>query len=131
MIVVDTSVWVDYLRDIPSPEAILLDDLFDRERLIVGDLILCEVLSGVPGDAVARRTESLLREFRVERMVDDALAVEAARHFRALRRQGITIRKTMDLLIGSWCIRHRHRLLHRDRDFDAMERHLGLDVLHA
>jgi predicted nucleic acid-binding protein len=130
VIVVDTSVWVDHLRDIPSPEALLLDALLDREPIVVGDLILCEVLNGVPGEAAARRTESLLREFRIERMVDDTIAVEAARHFRALRRAGITIRKTMDLLIGTWCIRHRHHLLHRDRDYDAMEQHLGLRVLH-
>lgn len=131
MIVVDTSVWVDHLRAIPSPEALLLDTLLDQEPIVVGDLILCEVLNGVPGEAAARHTESILREFRIERMVDDTIAVEAARHFRALRRQGITIRKTMDLLIGTWCIRHRHDLLHRDRDYDAMEQHLGLRVLHA
>jgi predicted nucleic acid-binding protein len=131
VIVVDTSVWVDHLRAIPSPEALLLDTLLDQEPIVVGDLILCEVLNGVPGEAAARHTESILREFRIERMVDDTIAVEAARHFRALRRQGITIRKTMDLLIGTWCIRHRHDLLHRDRDYDAMEQHLGLRVLHA
>ncbi len=130
MIVVDTSVWVDHLRDIPSPEALLLDTLLDREPIVVGDLILCEVLNGVPGEAAARRAKSMLREFRIERMVDDTIAVEAARHVRALRRQGITIRKTMDLLIGTWCIRHRHDLLHRDRDYDAMEQHLGLRVVH-
>jgi predicted nucleic acid-binding protein len=131
VIVVDTSVWVDHLRGIPSPEALLLDTLLDQEPIVVGDLILCEVLNGVPGEGAARRTESILREFRIERMVDDTIAVEAARHFRALRRQGITIRKTMDLLIGTWCIRHRHDLLHRDRDYDAMEQHLGLRVLRA
>jgi predicted nucleic acid-binding protein len=130
VIVVDTSVWVDHLRAIPSPEALLLDTLLDQEPIVVGDLILCEVLNGVPGEAAARHTESILREFRIERMVDDTIAVEAARHFRALRRAGITIRKTMDLLIGTWCIRHRHDLLHRDRDYDAMEQHLGLRVLH-
>ncbi len=131
MILVDTSVWVDYLRDIPSPEAALLDRLVDREPIIVGDLILCEVLNGVPGEAAALRTEMLLREFRIERLVDDTLAVEAARHYRTLRALGLTLRKTIDLLIGTYCIRHRHMLLHRDRDFDAMERHLGLPVLHA
>lgn len=131
MIVVDTSVWVDYLRDIPSPEAVLLDDLFDREPIIVGDLVLCEVLNGVPGEKAALRTETMLREFRIEPMVDDTLAVEAARHYRALRLKGITIRKTIDLLIGTFCIRHRHRLLHRDRDFDVMEQHLGLRVVRA
>jgi len=78
VIVVDTSVWVDHLRDIPSPEARLLDALFDREPIVVGDLILCEVLNGVPDEAAALRTESMLREFRIERMVDDTLAVEAA-----------------------------------------------------
>jgi len=87
------------------------------------------VLQGVADARQARRTEALLREFLVLPMVDDGLAVQAAENFRRLRALGVTIRKTMDLLIGTFCIRHGHQLLHRDRDFDPMEAHLGLRVL--
>jgi predicted nucleic acid-binding protein len=127
--VADTSVWVDFLRGTPSPEAELLDRLLPVRRIIVGDLVLCEVLQGVADARQARRTEALLREFLVLPMVDDGLAVQAAENFRRLRALGVTIRKTMDLLIGTFCIRHGHQLLHRDRDFDPMEAHLGLRVL--
>jgi predicted nucleic acid-binding protein len=108
----------------------MLDRILETEAIVVGDLVLCEVLQGVPTDAAASRTEALLREFLVMPVVDDTLAAEAARHFRRLRSRGVTVRKTIDLLIGSFCIRHGFRLLHRDRDFDPMETHLGLRVLH-
>ncbi len=129
MIVADTSVWVDYLRDTPSREAELLDRLIEREDIAVPDLVLCEVLKGVPTERLALRTEELLREFLVVPTLDDALAAEAARHLRDLRGRGVTIRKTIDLLIGTLCIRRRWPLLHRDRDFDPMEAHLGLRVV--
>lgn len=131
MIVVDTSVWVDFLRDVRSPEAELLDDLLPRRRIVVGDLILCEVLMGLSNEREAGRTEEMLRDFLVMPMTDDGIATVAARHFRTLRAKGVTVRKTIDLLIGTFCLEHGHELLHRDRDFDAMERHLGLRVLHA
>jgi len=131
VIVADTSVWVDFLRDVPSPEADLLDRLLPEQQIIVGDLVLCEVLMGVPNERQAARTEELLREFLVLPMTSDVLATQAARHFRALRAKGRTVRKTIDLLIGTFCLHHGHQLLHRGRDFDAMEQHLGLRVLHA
>ncbi|WP_137181526.1 PIN domain nuclease [Roseomonas sp. AR75] len=131
MILVDTSVWVDFLRDTPSPEAVLLDRILDRQTIVVGDLVLCEVLQGVANEAAAARIEEMLREFLIMPVLDDTLASAAAHNFRHLRGCGVTVRKTIDLLIGTFCIRHRFRLLHRDRDFDAMEQHLGLRVLHA
>jgi predicted nucleic acid-binding protein len=131
VIVVDTSVWVDFLRDVPSPEAELLDRILPERRIVVGDLILCEVLMGVPNERQATRTEELLRDFLILPMTNDLLASKAGRHFRTLRAKGVTVRKTIDLLIGTFCLHHGHQLLHRDRDFDAMEQHLGLRVLHA
>jgi len=131
VIVVDTSVWVDFLRDVPSPESEVLDRLLSEQRIILGDLVLCEVLMGVPNERQARRTEELLRECLVLPMTSDALAAQAARHFRSLKEKGRTVRKTIGLLIGTFCLHHGHQLLHRDRDFDAMEQHLGLRVLHA
>ena len=88
--------------------------------------MLCEVLQGLESERAARDVEVLLRRFEIAPMAGDAIAVAAARNFRALRRRGITVRKTVDLLIGTWCIENRLALLHNDRDFRPMTRHLGL-----
>jgi predicted nucleic acid-binding protein len=129
VILVDSSVWIDYLRGNHSTPALLLDSLIDSERLLVGDLILCEVLRGVASERQAREVEAELRHFEVVPLVDPDLAVQAAAHYRALRARGITLRKTIDLLIGTYCMAHGHALLHADRDFDPMEAHLGLLVI--
>jgi predicted nucleic acid-binding protein len=92
----------------------------------VGDLMLCEVLQGLESERAAREVEALLRRFEIVPMAGDAIAVGAARNFRSLRRRGITIRKTVDPLIGTWCIENRRPLLHNDGDFRPMARHLGL-----
>lgn len=132
MIVVDSSVWIDHLRGNQTPEVTALFSLVrDDADILVGDLVLCEVLQGIPSERQANQVEARLRRFNVVGIVNDDLAAEAAAHYRKLRREGITIRKTIDLLIGSFCIRHRVPLLHRDRDYDPMEAHLGLRVLHA
>ncbi|WP_233255902.1 type II toxin-antitoxin system VapC family toxin [Falsiroseomonas bella] len=127
----DTSVLIDFLRGVRSPEALKLLDLLGDDAVIVGDLVLCEVLQGMPTEREARRVEAQLRRAIVVGMVDDLLATEAAAHDRLLRGKGVTIRKTMDLLIATFCLSEDLPLLHRDRDFDAMEQHLGLRVLHA
>jgi predicted nucleic acid-binding protein len=88
--------------------------------------MLCEVLQGLESERAARDVEVLLRRFEIAPMAGDAIAVAAARNFRSLRRRGITVRKTVDLLIGTWCIENRLALLHNDRDFRPMTRHLGL-----
>ena len=129
MILVDSSVWVDFLRGTPTRQAERLKQLIGRQPLLVGDLILCEVLQGVPSERQAQRVEAALRAFDLVPLVGEAVALRAAAHFRTLRARGITIRRTMDLLIGSFCILHGHALLHRDRDFDPMAEHLGLRVV--
>jgi predicted nucleic acid-binding protein len=96
--------------------------------LLVGDLILCEVLQGLRTDAEARLVEDALREFEVVPLVDAELAVKAAANCRFLGRRGITIRKTIDLLIGTFCIERGHTLLHSNRDFAPMESLLGLQT---
>jgi len=97
------------------------------EEIIVGDLMLCEVLQGLGGEREAREFESLLRRFDIVPMAGHAIAVSAARNFRSLRKRGVTIRKTIDLLIGTWCIEHRRALLHNyDSDFKPMAQHPGL-----
>ena len=126
MIVVDSSVWIDFLNGRAAPHVRRLRALLGTEEIIVGDLMLCEVLQGLDGERAAREVESLLRRFDIVSMAGETIAVIAARHFRALRRRGITIRKTIDLLIGTWCIENRRPLLHNDSDFRPMARHLGL-----
>lgn len=126
MIVVDSTVWIDFLNGRKAPHVRRLDAALGATEIIVGDLILCEVLQGLDGEQEAREVEALLRRFETVSMVGHAVAVAAARNFRTLRRRGITIRKTIDLLIGTWCIENRRPLLHNDKDFHPMGIHLGL-----
>ena len=129
MILVDSSVWIDHLRNtITAPVAHLRSLISGEELLLVGDLILCEVLQGLRTDTEARAVEDALREFEVVSLVDAELAIKSAANYRFLRRHGITIRKTIDLLIGTFCIERGHTLLHSDRDFAPMESLLGLQT---
>jgi predicted nucleic acid-binding protein len=126
VIVVDSSVWIDFLNGRNAPHVQRLRTDLGTDEILVGDLMLCEVLQGLDGERAAQEVEALLRRFEVVPMVGDAIAVAAARNFRSLRRRGITVRKTIDLLIGTWCIENRTPLLHNDNDFHPMARHLGL-----
>lgn len=126
MIVVDSSVWIDFLNGRNAPHVRRLRMLLGVEEVIVGDLMLCEVLQGLDSERASQEIEALLRRFDIVSMAGDAIAVAAARNFRSLRRRGITVRKTIDLLIGTWCIENRMPLLHNDGDFRPMARHLGL-----
>jgi hypothetical protein len=129
MIVVDSSVWIANLRDLDSDAVRVLRSIEDPDDILVGDLVLLEVLQGARSEAHAARLETDLRQFRIERMLDEELAVCAAGHYRALRDSGVTIRKTIDLIIGTFCLARGHILLHDDRDFDPMAAQLGLRVL--
>jgi hypothetical protein len=124
--VVDSSVWIDFLNGRRASHVAALQAALGKEEIIVGDLMLCEVLQGLDGERTARQVEALLRRFEIVPMAGDAIAVLAARNFRSLRRRGITIRKTIDLLIGTWCIENRRPLLHNGSDFRPMAHHLGL-----
>ena len=126
MIVVDSSVWIDFLNGRKAAHVDHLQAALGVDDIIVGDLMLCEVLQGLGSERDARQVETLLRRFEIVPMAGEAIAVSAARNFRSLRRHGITIRKTIDLLIGTWCIENRRPLLHNDSDFRPMARHLGL-----
>jgi predicted nucleic acid-binding protein len=131
MVIVDTTVWVDYLRGMQNPETQWLNQELDRRRLGLTDVILCEVLQGIPDNRSFARVHRELLRFEVFATGGAELAVAAARNFRTLRQRGHTVRKTIDCLIATFCIRERHRLLHRDRDFDPFEKVLGLSVLHV
>jgi predicted nucleic acid-binding protein len=126
VIVVDSSVWIDFLNGRKAAHVERLRAALGVDEIIVGDLMLCEVLQGIGSERDARQVESLLRRFEIVPMAGEAIAVSAARNSRSLRRRGITIRKTIDLLIGTWCIENRRALLHNDSDFRPMAQHLGL-----
>jgi predicted nucleic acid-binding protein len=126
VIVVDSSVWIDFLNGRNAPHVRRLRALLGTEEIVVVDLMLCEVLQGLDSERAAREVEALLRRFEIVSMAGDAIATAAARNFRSLRRRGITVRKTIDLLIGTWCIENRRALLHNDGDFRPMARYLGL-----
>jgi predicted nucleic acid-binding protein len=129
MIVVDTSVWIDYFNGRPTLEAAHLDSLLLRERLVIGDLILAEVLQGFRSDLDFRRALHLLDALEFQAMVGREVAIESARNYRWLRARGVSVRKTIDVMIGTFCIKNGHQLLHADRDFDPLERYLGLRVV--
>lgn len=130
MLIVDTSVWVDYFNGIENPQTDYLHTNVDRTPILIGDLILAEVLQGLRNDSDFEKVRRTLGKFAQVNMVSTALAVQSARNFRFLRQQGITVRKTIDSLIATYCIEQSHQLLHNDSDFDGFEKHLGLQVIH-
>jgi predicted nucleic acid-binding protein len=128
VILVDSSIWIDHLRGKQTRAAGRLEEAAAREPLLVGDLILLEVLQGATNEVSATRIERALRRYQVVELLSTELAPKAARNYRHLRELGITVRKTADIIIGTFCIEHGHALLHEDRDFDPMQKHLGLNV---
>lgn len=126
MIIVDSSVWIDYFNGRPTPESDRLDDLLGSRPLALGDIILAEVLQGFRHEAHARRVEALLKELTIFDMLGRDRAVVAAQRYRELRRRGITVRKTADVLIGSFCLSEGHELLASDRDFNPLTEAFGL-----
>lgn len=129
MIVVDSSVWIGYFRGSSTDAVTLLDQLLSEDTVAIGDLCLAEVLQGFPTERDAARATELFSVVDVISLGGRDAAVQAAAHYRGLRRLGITVRGTVDALIATACIRDGHTLLHDDRDFDAFEEHLGLNVL--
>jgi predicted nucleic acid-binding protein len=128
VILVDSSVWIDYFRDADTPQVAMLDGLFGRSQLAVGDLIVTEVLQGVRDDREFNLVRKTLDAFTQADLVGHDIAVKAARNFRKLRAMGVTVCKTIDSLIATRCIENGWTLLHADRDFDAFAMHLGLRV---
>lgn len=126
MILVDSSVWIDYFRGNATPQANRLDELVSSEPLAIGELILTEALQGFGSDRDFNAASKVL--LALDRVVLGGadVAVEAAKNYRELRRLGVTVRKTIDTVIATRCIVSGHTLLHSDRDFDPFERHLGL-----
>jgi predicted nucleic acid-binding protein len=129
MIVVDSSVWIGHFRDRDIEPVRKLRGLRNPDQVIVGDLILVEVLQGARDDRHAAQLERVLRAFKIEAMLSDELAVRAARNYRTLRSQGITVRTTIDLIIATFCAEYGHSLLHDDRDFTPLASWLSIPVV--
>jgi predicted nucleic acid-binding protein len=131
VILVDSSVWIDYFRSADTPQVVLLDSLFGRSPLVVGDLIAAEVLQGVRDEREFKWVKKTLDAFEHIDVAGYDLAVKASENYRSLRAMGITIRKTMDTLIATRCIENGLTLLHADRDFLPFSQHLGLKVAYS
>jgi len=130
LVIVDTTVWVDYLNGFDTRYTAWLDEQLERQRLGLTDLILCEVLQGIRDDKQAARVREELLEFEILTMGGIALAVTAAQNYRLLRARGRTVRKTIDCWIATFCLLNDHELIHNDRDFDSFEQVLKLQVIH-
>jgi predicted nucleic acid-binding protein len=128
VLVVDSSVWIDYFNGQPGPARDTLRRLLrDGEvRLVVPDLVLFEVLRGFKLEREFRQARALMESLSIEQIGGAELALEAAQHYRSLRAMGVTVRSGVDVLIAAFCIDNGYSLLHRDRDFDAFEQVRGL-----
>jgi len=127
---VDSTVWVDYFNGVKNQQTDYLHQIVDKTPILIGDLILAEVLQGFRNDTDFETARRIFSRFLQVEMVNPDLAVQSARNYRLLRRKGITVRKTIDSLIATFCIENEHDLLHNDSDFDGYEEHLGLSVIH-
>ena len=130
MVIIDTTVWIDYLRGNITKEASWFESELKRQRLGLTDLNLSEVLQGVADESMARQVLRELSLFEIYDTGSKELAVAAARNFRLLRQRGRTVRKTIDGLIATFCLKQGFSLLHCDRDYDHFEAILGLSVIH-
>jgi predicted nucleic acid-binding protein len=128
VIVVDSSVWIDYFNGVDSKTTERLDALLGVEPLAVGDLILTEVLQGFRNDAHYKTAKELMTSLAVFELLGQKLAVKSADNYRALRARGITVRRTVDVIIATYCIEHELPLLFEDKDFLPFVRELGLRV---
>ncbi len=129
MIIVDTSAWIEYLQD-GLPRIVNKVDLCLEQDLVgIGDLIYCEVVQGIRSPRQRREVSSLLLSLPRFDMVGFSIAEKSASNYRLLRSKGVTVRKTIDVLIGTFCVEHGLQLIHHDSDFTLMAKHIGLDII--
>ena len=129
MILADSSVWIDFLGKALTPKVDQLDAMLGRERVVMGDLVLTEILQGYRSDREFEIIRKSLSALETISLITPSLAVKSARNYRSLRIHGITVRKTIDCLIATWCIENNVPLLYSDKDFNPFEKHLGLVTL--
>jgi len=129
MILIDSSVWIDYFNGNQTSKTDWLDSSVGNTPIIIGDLILTEVLQGFQSEKDFKIAKDLLLNIPFVTLGGKALALESAMNYRILRREGVTVRKTIDIIIGTFCIHNQLSLLHCDRDFDPMVKFLGLKII--
>jgi len=129
MVIVDTSAWVEYLQDGYAPVVKKVDDCLGQDLVGIGDLIYCEVMQGIRSPQQRAQVSSLLLALPQFEMVGFAIAEKSAANYRLLRSKGVKVRKTIDVLIGTFCAEHGFQLVHNDSDFTLMAKHIGLDIL--
>lgn len=130
MIVVDTSVWIDYVNGVHTAQTDILDKELQESRVVTGDVIMVEFLQGFRDNKQFKTARMLMNSLEYYDFVGKEMAIKAAENFRLLRKKGITVRKTIDVLIATFCIEHGFELLHNDGDFEPMKEILGLQVKH-
>jgi predicted nucleic acid-binding protein len=130
VVIIDTTVWIDYLRGTENPETQWLNGALHQKRFGLTDIILCEVLQGIRHEKVFKQVQAELLRFQIFHTAGTALALAAAQNYRGLRGRGYTVRKTIDCLIATFCLLAGHELLHRDHDCDPFENVLGMRVVH-
>jgi predicted nucleic acid-binding protein len=130
MLVVDSTVWIDYFNGVENLQTDYLNSILETTPILVGDLMLAEVLQGFRQEVDFEKARRALGKYLQGNLVNPDLAIQSARNYRILRQKGITVRKTIDNLIATYCIENDHELLHNDSDFDGCETHLGLKVVH-
>ena len=128
MIVADTSVWIDYVRGIRTPQTDILDNELSYNRVATGDIIIVEFLQGFREEKDIKIAKSIMDRLEYYDFLGKEMALRAAENYRQLRKNGVTVRKTIDVIIGTFCIEKGFELLHSDRDFDPMEEYLGLRI---
>ena len=128
MIVADTSAWIDYFRGVSAPHTDILDLELSRSQIVTGDLIIAEFLQGFREERDFQEAKRIMESLEYRDFVGKDIAISAAQNYRILRKSGITIRKTIDVIIATFCIENDFELIHNDRDFEAMEERLGLKI---
>jgi predicted nucleic acid-binding protein len=129
MVIVDTSAWVEYLQNGQASVVKKVDDCLEQDIVGIGDLIYCEVMQGIRSPRQRRQVSSLLLSLQQFEMVGFGIAEKSAGNYRLLRSKGVTVRKTIDVLIGTFCAEHGFQIAHNDSDFTLMANHIGLDIL--
>jgi hypothetical protein len=129
MVIVDTSAWIEYLGGGAPGIVDKVDLCLDQDLVAIGDLIYCEVMQGIRSPRERREVSELLLSLPQFDMVGFRMAEKSASNYRLLRSKGVTVRKTIDVLIGTFCAEHGLPLIHFDSDFDLMAKHIGLDII--
>jgi len=129
MVIIDTSAWIEYLKDGIPLVVKKVDQCLEQDQVGIGDLVYCEIMQGIRSHLDRNKVSSLLLSLPQFNMVGFSIAEKSAANYRLLRSKGVTVRKTIDVLIGTFCVEQGFKIIHHDSDFDLMAKHIGLEIL--